>query len=173
MAQNVFVQQLIVDANNNYNSFNINHLNLILMYKVTEQIVNAVGNVQTAKVIATINCDDDSRIREFITHLHGLAKSKNYYYSLRGRQDRIRYVVNKEIGMNIQDAIALIKSDITRNISTHNEYIDMVNTAYKRSNKINHRQENNELEHIEHFIYMMDDKRKYIEELSQNDFIVW
>lgn len=173
MAQNVFVQQLTVDANNNYNSFNINHLNLILMYEVIRQVINSVGNVQSRSFVAFVSINSKLEFDAVVRSLHGRAKADTLTYSVRGREERVKFILRL---VNIIKGDAFVedgKRIINGTVDSINNYIDWVNTAAKKSAKINSRKDSHLLKHVNVDGYWLDKDYEYAKQSLPDNWDIY
>ncbi len=173
MAQNIFVQQLIVDANNNYNSFNINHLNLILMYKVTKETINFVGNVIKTEFIAFVNIGNPDEFDDLIRSYHGRALADNQVYIIRGQVERVRYVLTPiNVLASSKARVDNIKA-ITDTINKCNSYIKELNAAAKRSAKLNSKKDIDLRQYVNVKEYWMHDKQDYVKQNYEDELYIY
>lgn len=173
MAQNVFVQQLTVDTNSIFNSFNINHLKFTIMYKVTKQVINHIGNVQSNEFIAFISINHKAEFDSIIRSFHGRAKAENQAFIIRGRQDRVRYNLQKINILDCDKARINNVNYINDTVNRCNKYIDEINTVAKRSAKVNSKKDVNLRQYVNVKQYWLDNMYEYVQQNFDDDLLVY
>lgn len=134
------------------------------MYKVTKEVINQVGNIQSTEFITFVSIDSEKEMDAIIRSFHGRAIADNSAFIIRGRQERVRYKMQK---IDVLDSNKVRVNNIKYTndaINRCNKYIDEINTAAKRSAKVNSKKDVDLRQYIHLDHYWLDNINKYTQQ---------
>lgn len=143
------------------------------MYKVTKEVINQVGNIQSTKFITFVSIDSKEEMDAIIRSFHGCAIADNQAFIIRGRQEKVRYKMQK---IDVLDSNKVRVNNIKYTndaINRCNKYIDEINTVAKRSAKINSKKDVDLRQYINVKEYWLDDKQDYVNQNIDDEWIVY